>query len=307
MKYFIGLDGGGSKTKCVLTDDNFNIISEATGDASNFLIRGTDVVSEILFNLINNVTNSAGKSVNEVEAIVLGTTGAGRRNNAETMEKAFRDFMFRKGIEHVNFIVDSDARIALEGAFSGKPGSILIAGTGSIMFGKAYDGTIHRVGGFGRYIGDEGSGYSIGKLGFQAVAKQMDGRGAATILSKMIADKFRIIDAPQLITEIYTNNFDIASLTPLVIDAAERGDKICRDIINQQSDELVEHIEAMLKMLNEEVMKVSLIGSTITTDNHYAEIFKNKVAAKFSNVVIVEPELPPALGAVVMAKELSEH
>ncbi len=78
------------------------------------------------------------------------------------------------------FVVESDARVALEGAFSGNPGSILIAGTGSIMFGKDSKGNIHRVGGFGRILGDEGSGFHIARSGLTAVAKQFDGRGERT-------------------------------------------------------------------------------------------------------------------------------
>lgn len=306
MKYFIGLDGGGSKTKCILTDNDLNILAESTGNASNFLIKGTDAVSETIYRLISDVTDSAGISISDVNAVVLGTTGAGRRNNAETMEKAFREFLVDKGVDYDKFYVDSDARIALEGAFAGKPGSILIAGTGSIMFGKDREGFIHRVGGFGRFIGDEGSGYSIGKLGLQVVAKHMDGRGEETKLTQMLADKFNIKDSSELITEVYTNNFDIASVTPLVISAAEQGDKLCRDIIDKQCNELVSHIRAIAVLLNEEKLKVSLIGSTITTDNYYAHLFRRKVSSELNNVEIIEPELPPALGAIVMAKELSD-
>ena len=305
MKYFIGLDGGGTKTKCVLTDENLTILSESTGNASNFLIKGADVVSETILGLLKDVTNSAGINIRDVESVVLGTTGAGRRNNAETMESAFNNLLTRENIELKKFIVDSDARIALEGAFSGKPGSILIAGTGSIMFGKDKHGTIHRVGGFGRFIGDEGSGFYLGRMGLTAVAKEMDGRRDKTILTEMVAEKFNINDSAKLITEVYSNGFDIASVAPLVIDAAEKGDKVCIDIIEYQSDELADHIGAMMKLLNEDVLKLSLIGGTITTDNYYAKVFREKVTGRFSNLVIAEPELPPALGAVVMAKNHS--
>ncbi len=305
MKYYIGLDGGGTKTKCILTDENLSVLSESTGDASNFLIKGAEIVSGTILGLLKDVTNSAGMQISDVESVVLGTTGAGRRSNAETMESAFTDLLEQENIELKNFIVDSDARIALEGAFSGKPGSILIAGTGSIMFGKDKFGTIHRVGGFGRFIGDEGSGFYLGRLGLTAAAKQMDGRGGKTILTEMLAEKFDINDSAKLITEVYTNSFDIASVAPLVIAAAEMGDKICAGIIESQSNELADHIGAMMTLLQEDVLKLSLIGGTITTDNHYAKVFREKVTGRFSNLVIAEPELPPALGAVVMARDHS--
>lgn len=306
MKYFIGLDGGGTKTKCVLTDEHLNVISETQGGPSTFLLLGTEKVSETILNLILDVTSESKINLEAVKSIVLGTTGAGRRGDAEQMEKAFLNFAKVKGYKINKFTVDSDARIALEGAFSGKPGSILIAGTGSIMFGKDKNGFIHRVGGFGRYIGDEGGGYSIGSKGLTAVAKHMDGRGEFTSLTKMLADKYGIDNSPALITEVYKNNFDIASVTPLVISAAEHGDRICGNIIESESEELILHIRAMINLLKENKLKLSLIGSTIVTDNFYAQLFRDKVNNMFNNVDICETEYPPASGAAVMAKNIAE-
>ncbi len=99
----------------------------------------------------------------------------------------------------------------MEGAFSGKPGCILIAGTGSILFGKDKNGLMHRNGGFGRIIGDEGSGHSIGRKGLSAVAKELDGRGKSTLITKMLNKKYNISSASDLIINVYKNNFDIAS------------------------------------------------------------------------------------------------
>jgi len=303
MKFYIGLDGGGTKTKCVLSDENLNVLYESQGGPSNFLMLGNDAVSETVFNLLNESIAESKVNSSDVAGIVLGTTGAGRRTDAEMLENFFSEFLQQKKM-NFNFRVESDARIALEGAFSGKPGSILIAGTGSIMFGKDRKGNIHRVGGFGRFIGDEGSGYTIGRLGLQAVAKSFDGRGNKTILSDFIGEKFNIGDPSALITEIYKNKFDIASVTPLVIQAAENNDEICLAIINSQIEELILHLKSMYNLLNENEMKVSLIGSTITTDNFYAKKFNEKVSAELKNIKLTEPELPPALGAVLMAMNL---
>lgn len=305
MKYYIGLDGGGTKTKGVLADENFNILTEAQGGPSNFLMLGTDAVSETLFNVISECLEGTTVKMEDIGAVVLGSTGAGRRSDAEQLEKAFIFFTATRGINFEIFRVESDARIALEGAFSGKPGSILIAGTGSIMFGKDAKGGIHRVGGFGRFIGDEGSGYIIGKYGLTAIAKHYDGRGKETVLTELLKSNFSIDDPSQLITQIYKKNFDIASVAPLVIKAAENGDEVCINILDHQSDELIDHIAAMQKMLKEQKLNLSLIGSTIATNNIYSRMFKEKVKKYCKSCTIVKPELPPALGAVVMAKNLT--
>lgn len=303
MSYLIGMDGGGTKTKCVITDFGYNVLHECTGGPSTFLINGTEQVSETLFQLITECKEKLFIEFDDIQSIVLGTTGAGRRHDAQRMEDAFKLYCDQKGVILKNFRVESDARIALEGAFSGKSGSILIAGTGSIMFGKDSEGVVHRVGGFGRFIGDEGSGYMLGKLGLIAVAKDLDGRGIPTMLTKMVAAKFGISDAPKLITEIYKNSFDIASTAPLVIEAAEKDDEVCSEIVNHEVEELILHIRSMKEKITEKRFYLSLIGGTITTDNYYARLFKERVLKIFPDVFIKEADYPPQLGAVIMAKE----
>lgn len=303
MKYIIGMDGGGTKTKCVVADFDLNLKFECTGGPSNFLMQGTEKVSETLLKLIDECRENLKAEYSDFAAVLIGTTGAGRRTDAEKLENDFVDHISKKGVKLNLFRVESDARIALEGAFAGKPGSILIAGTGSIMFGKDREGNIQRVGGFGRFIGDEGSGFVIGKKGLIAASKEYDGRGLKTQITKMIADEFGISDTSALITEIYKNNFDIASVAPLVIKAAEHEDELCLNILDEETEELILHIRAMKKHLKEENMRLSLIGGTITTDNFYAKIFKDKIKRHLPNVILQQPEYPPAMGAVLMAKE----
>lgn len=304
MKYLIGMDGGGTKTKGILTDIDLNPIYETIGGPSNFLVIGTEKVSETILNLINECTSSQNISSSDIEAIVLGTTGGGRRNDAELLEKQIFEDAKLKTISINKFRVESDARIALEGSFSGKAGSILIAGTGSIMFGKDEAGEIHRVGGFGRYIGDEGSGYRIGRLGLNAVARYFDGRSRSTKIADLLEQEFSISTSEQLITEVYRNNFNIAAAAPIVFDAAENGDKIAQRILEDEADELLLHIYSMKIKLNVSILNVSLIGSLLTTANYFSYLFNEKIIRKFNDVKIKEAEHSPEFGAALMAKQL---
>ena len=305
MKYLIGMDGGGTKTKCALTDIELNPVYETVGGPSNFLVIGIDKVSETILNLLNDCTSSKNISSNDIEAIVLGTTGGGRRNDAELLEKKIFEDAKQKSISINKFRVESDARIALEGSFSGKAGSILIAGTGSIMFGKDEAGEIHRVGGFGRFIGDEGSGYRIGRIGLNAVARYFDGRSKSTKIADLLEQEFSIGSSETLITEVYRNNFNIAAVAPLVFDAAESGDKIAQRILEDEADELLLHISAMKIKLDVQLLKVSLIGSLLTTANYFSYLFNEKVIRRFDDVKIKEAEHSPEFGAALMAKQLT--
>lgn len=307
MKYLIGIDGGGTKSKCLLTNHNLEILYETTGGPSNFLMLGTDKVSDTILDLILDCINKNNLNIEDIVCVVLGTTGGGRKSDAELLEKSILNLAKEKNINLKNLRVESDARIALEGAFSGKPGCIMIAGTGSIMFGKDRFGNIHRVGGFGRFLGDEGSGFRIGQRGLNAVSKHFDGRGESTLLTDLISEKFNIDSVEKLISEIYRNNFDIASVAPLVIESAEKGDKVSLNIIESECNEIILHISAMKKKLNEEKLLLSFIGSLLTNDNFYSYIVKEKIIQKYDDVVIKESENSPEFGAVLMAKELFEN
>jgi len=304
MHYIIGIDGGGTKTQCVITNPDGEALFECKGDASNFIIFGTEKVSETIFNLVDRCRGELNISFSDIKAIVLGTAGAGRAADAERMVKAFTDYSLSKNITFNLFHVESDARIALEGACSGQPGSILISGTGSIIFGKDEEGNIHRAGGFGRQIGDEGSGYSVGRKGLAAVSKQFDGRGNHTLISKLLNDKFLIDSSEKLINEVYKNKFDIASAAPYVIEAAELGDAEALKIIEVETNELFLHIAAMKKKLKLPEFQIVFIGGLISRDNIYSKTLKRKLILRMPDVKVKEPDYSPAMGAVLLGKKL---
>ena len=300
MSYYIGIDGGGTKTKAVLIDEKMNILSKAIGSPSNFLVFDINDVANSIISLIIDICNKGNISIENVTSILIGTAGAGRIEDAERLEKIVLENAKAKSLVINNFKVESDARIAIEGAFSGKPGSILIAGTGSIMFGKDSDENIHRVGGFGRMLGDEGSGFHIGRAGLTAIAKSFDNRIEKTLLTELVKNKFEINDTTQLINKVYKENFDIPQIAPLVIEAAEKNDQICKTILDSEIEGLLEHIHAMKKLINVKELFISLIGGTITTNNYYANLFRTE-AEKIPNIKIIDAELPPQMGAALMA------
>lgn len=303
MQYYIGIDGGGTKTHLVCLDSNKRMIGEGFGGNSNFLLNGVEKVSETLFELINSFITGNHLSYSDLKATVLGTTGAGRVTDAQRLEEAVITKFLSHSIQLDNFTVVSDARIALETAFPGVSGSILIAGTGSIMFGKTAKGEILRVGGLGRFLGDEGSGYKLGQRGLIATGRAIDGRGEDTIIRKLVEEKFGFKEPNDLISAVYTNNFDIASVAPLVVEAAAKGDRIAGLILEEESDGLIDHIKAMKIKFGSEQLKLSLVGSVLTKPNRFSEIFKKKLAERHPDVLLQQTELPPVMGAVYLAME----
>lgn len=307
-KYVIGIDGGATKTTAVLADLNKNILAEKTSGPANFLIIGADKVAKTISDLILDLCNEAEINIQNIEVICMGLTGAGRDDDAEKIKNAVLDYWQKNYSNQIkNLIVTSDARIALEGAFSGRPGIILIAGTGSIIFGKDRAGQLYRVGGFGRYIGDEGGGYSIGRLGLQAVAKSLDGRACETKLFNILKENFNIHTAEDLINKVYKENIDFASIAPLVIKCAEEGDESCREILRKEAEELVLHIRAIKDKIKVRTVYISFLGGLLTADNYYSKLLRKIILQKIEGVNVILPEHPPAYGAVLLAMDAIEN
>jgi N-acetylglucosamine kinase-like BadF-type ATPase len=304
MNYLIAFDCGATKTECALADINGNILYTTTGGAANFLVTGTDGTAKIILSLLNDCIKKLNTDYSDIENIVIGAAGAGRKEDAEKLKSSLLKNFSAEGIKIKSLKVVSDAQIALQGAFPNEAGCILIAGTGSIIYGKDEKGNIYRAGGFGRLLGDEGSGYSIGKKGLQAAAKYFDERGDETLIVKLIQEKYSIISADELITKVYKENFDIASIAEVVIIAAKNDDRIAHLILFEESDELIHHISTMMKKMDTVDLRVSFAGSLISNKNYYSDMLRDKIKTSLPSVKIVAPKHSPMEGAIILTKEM---
>lgn len=306
----IGMDGGGTKTSAVLADSSGVILAEESGGPSNFQIMGTEKAAATLFGLVTNACQKAGRTIAEVQAIVAGLTGAGRESDQERMRSALLDHARSFGAQFGRIRIDSDARVALEGAFEGASGIILIAGTGSIAFGKTPGGEVLRTGGWGRFIGDEGGGYVIGRDGLAAVSKELDGRGRKTLLTRLVAEEFGFTNQDRIIEEVYKNNFDIASVAPLVIKAATEHDLESERVLNHAAFELSDMVRGLTLRMEKATrgprhkIPLSFTGSLLVTESVFSKIVKHKIEFSLPQVVVRKPMGSPAYGAVLMALEM---
>lgn len=309
-RYIIGMDGGGTKTHAIIADLNGSVRAEHIGGPSNFQIIGVEKAAKTIYDLVKECCDSADCSIGQINAVVLGLTGAGRSADQERMAKGVQRYARSKKTKFKHVMVESDARIALEGAFKGKPGIILIAGTGSIAFGKDSRGNVHRVGGWGRIIGDEGSGYFIGRYGLTAVAHHLDGRGEKTILTKMAEKKFGFTDQTAIINAVYKNGFDVASFAPLVLEGAKKKDGVSRMIVEYAVIQLSEHIRVMAKKIRgssganiRSKVHLSLIGGLIANDTILRQLLIRYLQINIPQIEVIPPMSTPAYGAVVLGLE----
>ena len=299
MKYFIGIDGGGTKTECIITDEHYNQLYSLTGGPLNLLSSPPSESSRTILQLINSCLSKLNITPTHLVCIGIGAAGAGRIEDSEKLVLNLKDLLPPSII--LNIITDAEA--ALEGAFNGKPGCILISGTGSIIWGKDQNGLVHRCGGFGKIIGDEGSGYMLGKKGLITAAKEFDCRDEKSLITELLKDKYYIKSGQDLINAVYKNNLDIAGIAPLVLTSAVNNDKVALEIIDKETDELLFLISCMMKKLKKENIQISFVGSLISTINVFSNILKNKISGSFKLIKIKEAEYSPAMGAIFIAKK----
>ncbi len=305
--YVIGLDGGGTKTAVQLADSQGQILAESVGGPTNFQISGVEGAAKTIIDLIETSCHTVGCEPSQIGSVVAGLTGAGRASDQQRMAEGVRAYAQGRSIYLRDLAIESDARIALEGAFFGDPGIIVIAGTGSIVYAKDKDGAMHRAGGWGRLIRDEGSGYRIGQDGIRAVGRMIDGITAKTSIAGMVAEQFGLRTQEEIIKAVYKDGFDLASVAPLVIRAAEKHDRIALEILSSAAAEVVEMIRAVVGPLRRSSphprgrIPLVFVGSLLDSDNIYSAKVRALIRKELKSIVLQKPIASPVRGAVLMA------
>jgi N-acetylglucosamine kinase len=231
--HVLGLDAGGTKTVCLLASGDGVILSRARRGGANLQASGELEVEKVLHDVMEDAL--AGTDALP-DAICLGIAGADRPHDADVV----RGIMRRIGAK-ARVLVVNDALVALEAGAPGEPGVVIISGTGSIAYGRNAAGEAARSGGWGYVLGDEGSGYWIGRAALRAVLREADHRGPRTALTPMLLQHFAIPQPQGLIHEVYHGNLRpaaIGALASCVQQAFEQGDHVAVGILQAAAREL---------------------------------------------------------------------
>jgi N-acetylglucosamine kinase-like BadF-type ATPase len=233
MIHVLGIDAGGTKTVCHLADENGTLIAEARGPGANLQAAGELQVEKVLHDVMAEATGSRDIVP---AAICLGIAGVDRPEDSLIVAGIMR----RIGA-YARTLVVNDALVALEAGAPGEPGVVIISGTGSIAYGRNANNEGARAGGWGHVLGDEGSGYWIGRAALRAVLRESDRRGPRTSLTPLLLQHFGVAEAQSLIHEVYRNNLRpaaIGSLARCVQTAFSEGDEAASGILRAAADEL---------------------------------------------------------------------
>ena len=300
-RYVIGVDGGGTKTHAVLVGLDGSVAADSCGGPSNLQREGIHRASITIFELFLECCRKAQCTAENVQNIVLGLAGAGRvSDRAELIDNLLAHGVKRKfPLKRVQ--VETDVRIALEAAFAGGPGIVLIGGTGSVALYRTEDNQFLRAGGWGYIFGDEGSGYAIGRDGLNAVFRQHDGRSEKTLLTKKAFEHYGQENIDGLMTKIYIDHADIASFAPKVFEASVERDRVANGILIRNATELVEHVRVLVMQVRpKKKLPVALMGGLLEAENVYSKTVREKIIHALPHVVVQKPKFDAAFGAAII-------
>jgi N-acetylglucosamine kinase-like BadF-type ATPase len=300
-RYVVGVDGGGTRTRAILVGLDGAVLAEREGGATNLQRVSPEEAAKVIFHLIAGCCEKDRIVSESLQNIVLGVAGAGRPNDRSSLVEALSAFSVKHKFPLRNISVETDARIALEAAFAGGPGIVLIGGTGSIALYRTEDGKILRSGGWGRILGDEGSGYAVARDALNAVMRQYDGRAEKTLLTAKALEFFNVPSPEELIIRIHFDKMEISGFAPQVLLAATERDRTAHTILIENAKEMADLVRHLvMKVMPKRKLPVSLMGGLLEDDNPYSKLVKEKIASALPQVVILKPKFPASFGAAII-------
>jgi glucosamine kinase len=300
MSLFLAIDAGGTKTRCLLADET-QILGRAVTSSVKLMRVSEAEASNRLRSMLADVSLAAGVSLREVTHTCVGLAGLSINAVREWAEREIGDTVGGK------LLLVGDEEIALEGAFRGGPGILIIAGTGSNVVGRAADGAIYQAGGWGPALGDEGSGFWIGQEALRAGFWAKD-RGVATSLLAQIGKLWGAKSLGEIVEIANAHpGPDLPALAPIVSQCADAGDELASAVLERAGDELAEQAALVALKMQESgstgKVDVAYTGSVL---EHIPQVRSAMIATlkkSSPNVRVIEGAVDSLAGALWRARE----
>ena len=298
MRLFVGIDGGGSKTDCVVANEQ-EVLGRFTAGTSKISRVGKEAATASLRAAVQGAFYAAKTSSEGVQHTCLGIAGSSQPGVAEWAKQTLASLM-PGGVTVVG-----DHIVAHEAAFHGKDGVLIIAGTGSIVYGRNSNGKTLRAGGWGPVVSDEGSGDWIGRNAVNAaLLGNADGEKGALFADICKAWEAHTADDIIRIANSYPPpNF--AALFPYVIDACNAGDQLAVDVIRRGGSQLGAIVLLVMRQLWNESDSVTIAtaGGAITNSERLRFMVENRILSEWSGANFRHDPIDPAQGALYIARD----
>lgn len=303
----VGVDGGGTKARAAVARTAATVLARAEGGAANASTYSTAKVVRSVCEAIDGALAQCSASRGDLRCVVAGLAGAADPAVRAGIADALRDAL---GIGSVS--VETDARVALAGAHATDPeaaGILLIAGTGSIAYGRNGAGAEARAGGLGWILGDEGSGFWIARRGLAAAGRAWDGRGPATKICDLLEVR-GVRDASTLVAFTHSSGVlpsGVAAHFPIVLEAARSGDAVALDILREAAEQLARLAELVVRKLalpTREEISVTITGGIFGSAG---ALLVEPLLSSFERLAVRARVAPPAVSPEEGALRLAER
>ena len=257
----LAVDGGGTGCRGVLCRRQPPIVRIAQGAAVNYHAVGAGQAEQSLTSLLRSLT---GGAATKVKCAVFGLAGLDTAADRITLTSMLRRSLAAAAIRADAICLDNDVLVTLRGEAGGGAGIIVAAGTGSIVWGLATDGRTARAGGWGYRVGDEGSGYDLGRQALSHVLHVYDGRAEQSRLAAAVLAELGVADTPSLLDWVYGPDFTVqrtAALATVVMRLAETGDGAAQAIVSAGAIQLASAALAVFRRLELGNSSVTLVTS----------------------------------------------
>ncbi len=303
MEYIAGIDGGGTKTRCLLADLEGKPLGEGLGGPSNPLSAGMEETRCSLEEAFFRACQEARIPPQaRCAALVAGLAGGSAAQVQRRVGKILEEITGARKVQ-----VTTDLRVALEGSLPPGPGIIVVAGTGSSALGRDGAGNLAQAGGHGPFLGDEGGGYWIARTAVSLCLKAKDRTGTPSPLELHLeGGKPAGLSWPQFFARARPT--EIAALAPLVLERARKGDPWAEEILDQAGKELARLArDAAFRLFGAAPppgLAVAPIGSVLHKFPRVRRAFQDALNQP-PPFQVVEPREDPARGALLMARKLA--
>jgi glucosamine kinase len=295
----MGVDAGGSKTAAIVAEEA-TILSRATGPGAKMRAGKGIACATVIAEVGRRALGEVGRL--RADVLVAGVAGAGREEDREELRQALRTEDFASQV-----VIVGDTELALAAAFEDRPGIVVTAGTGSMALARDRTGRLHRAGGLGWQMGDEGSGYAIGRAALGAVGRAADGRSPRTELLPLLLRITHSDTLDQLVRWAAAAGVpEVAALAPAVFEAAQMGDTIAAGIMDYAARELAALVHRLLPHFGADErapIEVATNGGLLFHDGPLHRLLWTRLSED-SRLRLRDTPLEPAAGAIHLARKL---
>jgi glucosamine kinase len=301
MSFFLALDAGGTKTDCLLADETSEIARVRTGTIKRMRTDATSAASN-LDRALTELTLKTGISMASIDCTCVGAAGQSVPLVGDWLREAIGARVAGK------LILLADVEIALDAAFPGRPGVLVLAGTGSNVAGRNGAGQVTTAGGWGPALADQGSGHKIGVEALRALFLARD-EGRSTLLLPALLDLWQFDSVDEIVE--YANRLpapDFSRLAELVLRCAEQGDAIAQSVLKREGEDLAYLVRLVIRRLRlasadrPSLPPIAFAGSVLDKIAPVRQALIEAIKVEFPDIEAIDGVIDPLAGALWRAR-----